>query len=80
MCKKASNTNDSEKSPEYMKASARLFAREAIEMVYISGLKICQGCETAVDDLIEKLRSLNMAEVMKDNLKDMDTVVAEMAK
>lgn len=80
MCKKASKSNDSEKSLEYMKAAARLFAREAIEKVYINGLKICQGCETQVDELMEKLGELNMAGVMKDNLKDMNTVSAEMVK
>ncbi|MFC1838892.1 acyl-CoA dehydrogenase family protein [Thermodesulfobacteriota bacterium] len=80
MCKKASESNDSKKSPEYMKAAARLFAREAIEKVYINGLKICQGCETHIDDLIEKLGALNMAGVMKNNLKDMNAVSAEMVK
>lgn len=80
MCKKASEGSDSEKSSEYMRAAARLFAREAIEKIYINGLKICQGCETPVDDLIEKLGALNLAGVMKDNLKDMNTVSAEMVK
>jgi len=38
MCKKASDSSGFEKSPEYMTAVARLFAREAIEKVYINGL------------------------------------------
>lgn len=80
LCKKAADNSDSEKSPEYMRAAARLFSREAIEKVYINGIKICQGCETTVDDLVEKLGNLNMARVMKDNLKDMNTVAAELVK
>lgn len=80
LCKKASEGNNPEKSSEYMKASARLFAREAVEKIYINGLKICQGCGTPLDDLIEKLGALNIAGVMKDSLKDMDIVSAEMVK
>lgn len=80
LCKKAAGSNDSAKSPEYLKASARLFAREAIEKVYINGLKICKGCETTIDDLAEKLISLNMASLMNNNLKDMDEVAAELSK
>jgi len=80
MCKKASDSSGFEKSPEYMTAVARLFAREAIEKVYINGLKICQGCETAIDGLVEKLGALNMAAVMKNNLNDMHTVSGELAK
>lgn len=80
MCKKATDYSGSDKSPEYMKAVARLFAREAIEKVYFNGLKICQGCEKSLDDLSLKLGAMNMASIMKDNLKDMDTVATELKK
>ena len=80
MCKKASNNNGSGKSPEYLKAVARLFTREAIEKVYLNGLKICQGCEKTIDDLAEKLCTLNMATVMKNNLSDMEIVAEELRK
>jgi hypothetical protein len=43
LCIKAANYAGKEKSPEYIKAAARLFVREAVEKVYINGLKICQG-------------------------------------
>lgn len=80
MCKKALNYRGKERSPEYMNAASRLFVREAVEKVYLSGLKICQGCEEALDDMTEKLGSLNIPELMKGNLKDMDTVSAELIK
>ena len=80
MCRKAAEYAGREKSPEYMKATARLFAREAIEKIYINGLKICQGCEKSIDDLSEKLGAMNIAAIMKDNLNDMDTVSAELVK
>jgi alkylation response protein AidB-like acyl-CoA dehydrogenase len=80
MCKKAANYQGKEKSPEYMNAASRLFVREAVEKVYLNGLKICRGCEKELDDMSEKLSSLNMQELMKGNLKDMDAVSAELTK
>ena len=80
MCIKAANYAGADKSPEYMKAVARLFVKEAIEKVYINGFKICQGCETSVDDLSGKLGAMNMAAIMKGNLRDMDIVSAELKK
>ncbi len=79
MCIKAADyTGD--KSPEYMKAAARLFVREAVEKIYINGIKICQGCEKSIDDLSGKLVAMNVASVMKDNLKDMDIIAEELKK
>ena len=80
MCIKAANYSGKDKSPEYIKAAARLFVREAVEKVYINGVKICQGCATAIDDIYEKLAAMNMASIMKDNLKDMDIVAEELKK
>jgi alkylation response protein AidB-like acyl-CoA dehydrogenase len=80
MCKKAAHYAGKEKSAEYMKAAARLFAREAIEKIYINGFKICQGCEDTVEELTQKLCAINMASVMRNNLSDMDTVSAELVR
>ena len=77
MCKKAAASTESQ---DYMKAVARLFVRDAVEMVYVSGLKICQGCGKSLDDLTEKLAAMNMASIMNDNLSDMDIVAAELKK
>ena len=80
LCRKAADYRGKERSSEYMMAAARLFSRETVEKVYFNGLKICRGCETAIDDIAERLNSLNLAELMKDNLKDMDTVSDELVK
>ena len=80
LCKKAADYSGKDRSSEYMKAAARLFAREAIEKIYLNGLKVCQGCEISIDDLSEKLGAINMASIVKDNLRDMDAVSAELVK
>jgi alkylation response protein AidB-like acyl-CoA dehydrogenase len=77
---KAANYAGKDRSPEYIKAAARLFVREAVEKVYINGLKICHGCETPVDELSEKLSAMIMASVVKNNLRDMDIVAEELKK
>ncbi|MBW1868233.1 MAG: hypothetical protein JRI73_02825, partial [Deltaproteobacteria bacterium] len=58
--------------------AARLFAREAIEKVYLNGIKIVQGCEKRDDEMAETLESLDMGKVLRDNLKDMDIISAEL--
>jgi alkylation response protein AidB-like acyl-CoA dehydrogenase len=80
LCRKAARHEGGERSPEFMKAAARLFVREAAEKVFINGLKICRGCEGSMDGMEERLISLDLSGMMKDNLKDMDTVSAELVK
>ncbi|MBN1627554.1 MAG: acyl-CoA dehydrogenase, partial [Deltaproteobacteria bacterium] len=80
LCRKAANYTGKERSPEYMKASARLFVKEVAEKMYINGLKICTGCDAELTDLAERLNGLNLADIMKNNLKDMDLVSAELVK
>ena len=66
------------RSPDFIKACARLFAREAIEKVYLNGLKVAQGCGPVIEEAIELLNSMNMGTAMTDGLKDMDLVSAEL--
>jgi len=80
LCKKAADYKGKARSPEFMKATARLFAREVAEKVYINGLKICMGCDTELNELAGRLNGLNLAGMMKDNLKDMDIVSVELVK
>jgi alkylation response protein AidB-like acyl-CoA dehydrogenase len=67
-----------DRSPEFMKAAARLFARDALEKVYLNGLKIIYGCEQTIDDIGAKLNDLNMAAGMKGKLRDMDLISSEL--
>ena len=66
------------RTPSFIKAAARLFAREAVEKVYVNGIKIIQGCEKRDDEMIETMKSLDLGEIMRGNLKDMDIISAEL--
>ena len=66
------------RSPLFINAAARIFAREAVEKVYVNGIKIIQGCEKRDDEMAETMKSLDMGEVMRGNLKDMDVISAEL--
>ena len=80
VCRKAAQYSGKGRSPEFMNASARLFVREVIENTYLNGLKITQGCETVLDDVIQSLDALNLTGIMKDNLKEMDAVSSELVR
>ncbi len=80
LCQKAANYNGKERTPEFIEAVARLFAREVAEKVYLNGLRIAHGCEQDMNGLVEKLSSLDLAQAMKANLSDMDLVAKELVK
>ena len=81
LCHKAATYDGSKKpSISFIKAIARLFARDVVEKVYINSLKIVHGCDEIIDEVAEKLNNMNMALAMKDNLKDMDLVARELVK
>jgi len=81
LCHKAATYDGSKKpSISFIKAIARLFARDVVEKVYINSLKIVHGCDQRIDEVAEKLNNMNMALAMKDNLKDMDLVARELVK
>ena len=80
-CRKAAEYEGGQgRSTSFIKAAARIFVREAIEKVYVNGLKIAYGCGDTIDALSENLNELNPGLAMKDNLKDMDMVAAELVK
>nr|MBC8459432.1 acyl-CoA dehydrogenase [Deltaproteobacteria bacterium] len=81
LCHKAATYDGSKKpSISFIKAIARLFARDVVEKVYLNSLKIVHGCDEIIDEVAEKLNDMNMALAMKDNLKDMDLVARELVK
>lgn len=80
LCRKVAKYNRKGRSLEFMKAIARLFVRDTVEKVYLSGLKITQGCTPVMNNVLQPLNALNLASIMKDNLKDMDTVSTELVK
>jgi alkylation response protein AidB-like acyl-CoA dehydrogenase len=65
-------------SNEFMLAVARLFAREAVEKVYINILKIIQADQDVPTDLSGKLNSLALTKIFEGALADMDVVAREL--
>ncbi len=80
LCQKAANHKGRERTPEFMMAAARLFAREVAEKVYLNGLRIACGCDKDMVEVKERLSSLDLARAMKSNMKDMDLVARELVK
>ena len=80
LCEKAANYAGTGRTPEYMKAAARLFARDVSEKVYVNGLKIACGCDRDMPEVVESLNTLNLCEVMRARLGDMDLVAKELVK
>jgi len=79
MCLKA-GSGDREKtsSDEFALAAARLFAREAVEKVYINTLKIINAEQGETPDLTEQLGSLDLNKVFESALRDMDLAAREL--
>jgi alkylation response protein AidB-like acyl-CoA dehydrogenase len=65
-------------SNEFMLAVARLFAREAVEKVYMNILKMIQADQQVFNDLTEKLNSLALTTIFEGALTDMDVVAREL--
>jgi alkylation response protein AidB-like acyl-CoA dehydrogenase len=80
LCQKASGNEELERTPEFMKAAARLFAREVVEKVSLNGFKITYGCGQIMDEVAEKLNTQDIGQAMRDYLKDMDIVARELVK
>jgi alkylation response protein AidB-like acyl-CoA dehydrogenase len=80
LCQKAATYNGKERTPEFLKAAARLFAREVAEKVYINGLRIARGCDKDMDEVVDRLDSLDLGQAMRANLSDMDLVARELVK
>ena len=79
LCVKAGSKEwEATHSNEFMLAVARLFAREAVEKVYMNIVKIIQADQQIFDDLTEKLNSLALTTIFEGALADMDVVAREL--
>lgn len=79
LCQKASiYTGGQQRSVEFVKAAARLFAREAAEKVYTNGMKIAFGCGEQLRQVGSVLSQLNMAAAYEGALADMNLIAAEL--
>ena len=80
LCHKATTSRGDGRSVEFLQAAARLFARESATKVYVNGLKIAQGYEEKIDEVLPMLKALEISEVMVSVLQDMDRVAAELTR
>lgn len=80
LCHKAGTGQGNGRSPEFMKAIARLFAREAATKVCVNGYKIAQGCGETMEDVLPKLKALDLGELSVHFMADMDLVAAEIVR
>jgi hypothetical protein len=80
LCVKASDCGGKEKTPAFMFAASRLFAREALGVVSGNAMKIAYGCGQPNDALGEALQLLDMEEVLRGQMEDMDLVAQELVK
>jgi hypothetical protein len=79
LCHKASvHDNGLNRSAAFIKAAARLFVFESLEKVYVNGLRICCGSDPALDDLKKKLMGLDFEKGLKNHIRDMDFIAAEL--
>jgi alkylation response protein AidB-like acyl-CoA dehydrogenase len=77
LSRKAAADRGNGRSPDFMKAVARLFAREAATKVCVNGYKIAQGCGEIMGDVVPRLKELDLGEISRNFLADMDKVAAE---
>ncbi len=79
LSRKASNYGgEQQRSQEFVKATARLFVREAVEKVYTNGMKIGFGCGERLDAVASVLSQLGVATAFQGTLTDMNLVAAEL--
>jgi alkylation response protein AidB-like acyl-CoA dehydrogenase len=80
LCEKASDYQGKDRTPAFMTATARLFVREAAGVVSENAMKIAYGCGEPNDTLGQAVQSLDMTEVMRGQLEDMDLVAGELVE
>jgi len=80
LCQKAAAGHSHGRSPEFLKAVARLFALEVETKVFLNGTKIAQGCDELMGDVVPKLKELDLGETSHHFMADMDQVAAEIVR
>ena len=80
LCHKATAGQSQSRSPEFLKAVARLFALEVASKVYMNGIKIAQGCGEVMQDMVPKLKELDLGATSARFMADMDLVAAEIVR
>ncbi len=80
LCRKAAGEGSGKsRTPAFMKAAARLFAREAIGKIRANGLLISQGCGMNVENVAAQLNAMDTEQILAGSLVDMDMIAKELA-
>jgi alkylation response protein AidB-like acyl-CoA dehydrogenase len=80
LCHKAASDQGHARSPGFMKTVARLFAGEVATKVCVNGNKIAQGCGEIMADVVPRLKDLDLGEISRSFMADMDQVAAEIVR
>jgi len=80
LCHKAATEQGNGRSPDFMKAVARLFAGEVATKACVNGTKIAQGCGEIMDEVVSRLKELDLGEISHNFMADMDKVAAEIVR
>ncbi len=80
LCQKAAREDTGERSADFLKASSRLFAIEAAEVVMQNGLRIARGCGEDMEDAIKALEAMRPEDIFSDYLRDMDLIARELVQ
>ena len=80
LCHKAATEQGNGRSPDFMKAVARLFAGEVATKACVNGTKIAQGCGEIMDEVVHRLKELDLGEISRNFMADMDKVAAEIVR
>jgi alkylation response protein AidB-like acyl-CoA dehydrogenase len=79
MCRKAASSQGERKwSAAFLKAVARLFVRETVQLLHANAAKILRGCGPMVEQADAILAQLPTTECQQGYLADMDLVSAEL--
>jgi len=79
LCRKAGVYKGRKPSEAFVRAAARLFAREAVQKVYLNGVQVVFGCNQGADDMVDALSTLDLSGGARGTLEDMDLIRAELA-
>jgi alkylation response protein AidB-like acyl-CoA dehydrogenase len=80
LCHKAAADQGHGRSPDFMKAVARLFAGEVATKACVNGTKIAQGCGEIMGDVVLRLKELDLGAISRNFMADMDQVAAEIVR
>ncbi|HDR16747.1 MAG TPA: acyl-CoA dehydrogenase, partial [Desulfobacteraceae bacterium] len=81
LCLKAAGDQASSgRSVEFLRASARLFAREAAEKVYVNALKVIHGSDSGSPIDVPELTQLDPGRIMHGMFSDMHLIAYELRR